>query len=78
MDHSPNSNTVNNLNDSDTANETNSLNTSASISDRRKTNESKRKDTGVSKALANLKADREKKKQQGNLFLIDKHTQIYD
>jgi RNA polymerase-associated protein RTF1 len=34
------------------------------MSDRRKTNESKRKDTDVSKALANLKADREKKKQQ--------------
>jgi RNA polymerase-associated protein RTF1 len=31
---------------------------------RRKTNETKRKDTHVSKALANLKADREKKKQQ--------------
>lgn len=34
------------------------------MSDRRKTNESRRKDTDVSKALANLKADREKKKQQ--------------
>lgn len=35
-----------------------------SMSERRKTNESKRKETEVSKALANLKADREKKKQQ--------------
>lgn len=35
------------------------------IMDRRKVNESKRKNTDVSKALANLKADREKKKQQG-------------
>ena len=34
------------------------------IMDRRKANESKRKETHVSKALANLKADREKKKQQ--------------
>jgi RNA polymerase-associated protein RTF1 len=34
-----------------------------SILDRRKAYESKKKDTGVSKALANLKADREKKKQ---------------
>lgn len=39
-------------------------NKSESIMDRRKANESKRKDTHVSKALANLKADREKKKQQ--------------
>lgn len=37
---------------------------SSTMMDRRKTNESKRKDTHVSKALANLKADREKKKQQ--------------
>lgn len=42
-------------------------NKSESIMDRRKANESKRKDTHVSKALANLKADREKKKQQGEL-----------
>lgn len=39
-------------------------NNSSTIMDRRKANESKRKDTHVSKALANLKADREKKKQQ--------------
>lgn len=46
------------------------VNKTSSISmDRRIANESKRKDTGVSKALANLKADREKKKQQGwNFF----------
>ena len=37
--------------------------TGSSSMDRRKANESKKKDTGVSKALANLKADREKKKQ---------------
>jgi RNA polymerase-associated protein RTF1 len=37
--------------------------TGSSSMDRRKVNESKKKDTGVSKALANLKADREKKKQ---------------
>lgn len=37
---------------------------SSTMMDRRKANESKRKDTHVSKALANLKADREKKKQQ--------------
>ncbi len=42
-----------------------SLNKSDTIMDRRKANESKRKDTHVSKALANLKADREKKKQIG-------------
>lgn len=41
-----------------------SLNKSEIIMDRRKANETKRKDTHVSKALANLKADREKKKQQ--------------
>ncbi|RNA03834.1 RNA polymerase-associated RTF1 -like protein [Brachionus plicatilis] len=35
-----------------------------SMSERRKVNESKRKETEVSKALASLKADREKKKQQ--------------
>jgi RNA polymerase-associated protein RTF1 len=34
------------------------------LDSRRKANESKRKDTEVSKALASLKADREKKKQQ--------------
>lgn len=34
------------------------------LDSRRKANESKRKDTEVSKALAHLKADREKKKQQ--------------
>lgn len=41
-----------------------SISKTDSIMDRRKVNESKRKDTHVSKALANLKADREKKKQQ--------------
>ncbi len=49
--------------------ENNSLNKSDTIMDRRKANESKRKDTHVSKALANLKADREKKKQIGFNFL---------
>lgn len=39
--------------------------TTLEFMDRRKVNESKRKNTDVSKALANLKADREKKKQQG-------------
>lgn len=42
-------------------------NKAESIMDRRKANESKRKDTHVSKALAHLKADREKKKQQGEV-----------
>ncbi|CAF0937717.1 unnamed protein product [Brachionus calyciflorus] len=51
--------------DEDSNNVNSSLNDSdVPMSDRRKTNESKRKDTEVSKALANLKADREKKKQQ--------------
>ena len=47
-----------------------SLNKLTTSMDRRKANESKRKDTEVSKALANLKADREKKKQQGFLFFF--------
>jgi RNA polymerase-associated protein RTF1 len=52
---------TNNLNDFP---DNESLKQAASSSmDRRKVNESKKKDTGVSKALANLKADREKKKQ---------------
>jgi len=46
------------LNESDASSLSNSLN----LDSRRKANESKRKDTEVSKALASLKADREKKK----------------
>ena len=48
------------MNESDSSALSNSLN----LDSRRKANESKRKDTEVSKALASLKADREKKKQQ--------------
>ena len=51
---------LSNLNESDSSALSNSLN----LDSRRKANESKRKDTEVSKALASLKADREKKKQQ--------------
>jgi len=51
-----------------------SLNKSDTIMDRRKANESKRKDTHVSKALANLKADREKKKQIGMIARPEFHT----
>jgi hypothetical protein len=60
---------------------TNDLNQGqSSMTDRRKANESKKKDTSVSKALANLKADREKKKQQGKTKMIstfDNFTKKY-
>lgn len=44
-------------------------------SDRRKTNENKKKETHVSKALANLKADREKKKQLEDKQRLEKLQQ---
>lgn len=56
---------INDGKDATSEDEDTSMNKSDTIMDRRKANESKRKDTHVSKALANLKADREKKKQLG-------------
>ena len=59
----------NDLDDDDERNDESAQKQAAvEIMDRRKVNESKRKNTDVSKALANLKADREKKKQQGIIY----------
>jgi hypothetical protein len=64
------------LNDSDLAASSSGVAVD-SLLERRKTNESKRKDTDVSKALANLKADREKKKQQGLTLTLTDSTQTH-